>query len=482
MRTPGMRALSSLLAVCLSALLIPPATRGEDKKAFRAGAYAQNINPKKYPVSVNGGMSDRQAKGARDPLHARALVLDDGKTKLALCVIDACMVPREITDEAKHLARKATGIPASHVLISATHTHTAPTLAGVFQSEPSEDHVKQLPALIARAIQEAAKNLEPARIAVGSGSNPRQVFNRRWHRRHDLIPADPFGKTTDKVQMNPGYQAKGLSKPAGPVDPTVWFISVQSTKGRPIALLANYSLHYVGGVEPLSADYFGAFAERVKDGLKASEVKPAFVGIMSNGTSGNINNIDFGSAAPKREAGEQVRIVAHDVAKTVLEAHKKVTYKNHVSLAAATEEIEFGVRRPNKKDIKRAEDILAKVKGRELRGLAEVYARETVLLAKYPAKVKAVLQAMRIGDVGICAVPCEVFVEIGLELRKKSPLKGTFTIELANGYNGYLPTPEQHELGGYETWRARSSYLETGASPKITKALLGLLDKVKRVE
>src|SRR5262245_64970267 len=110
--------------------------------------------------------------------------------------------------------------------------------------------------------------------------------------------------------MNPGYQVKGLGKPAGPVDPSVWFVSVQSTKGRPIALLANYSLHYVGGVEALSADYFGAYAERVKDGLKAGQVKPPFVGIMSNGTSGDINNVNYGAAAPKmREPSEQVRVV-----------------------------------------------------------------------------------------------------------------------------------------------------------------------------
>ena len=94
--------------------------------------------------------------------------------------------------------------------------------------------------------------------------------------------------------------------------------------------------------------------------------------------------------------------------------------------------------------------------------------------------MKVVLQALRIGDLGICAVPCEVFVEIGLELRKKSPLKQTFTIELANGYNGYLPTPDQHKLGGYETWRARSSYLEPDASPKIVRTLGELLGKVAK--
>ena len=73
------------------------------------------------------------------------------------------------------------------------------------------------------------------------------------------------------------------------------------------------------------------------------------------------------------------------------------------------------------------------------------------------------------------AIPCEVFVEIGLELKSKSPAKPLFTVSLANGYNGYLPTPDQHKLGGYETWRARSSYLEPDASPKIVAKLLELL-------
>jgi hypothetical protein len=476
-----MNARSLILATLLSLTCLLSHSHAQDKRTFRAGAYAQNINPTHYPVSVNGGMSDRLAKGAHDPLHARCLVLDDGKTKLALCVLDACMVPRTITDEAKRLVQKATGIPTSHILISATHTHTAPTLDGVFQSDPAEQYVQELPDLIAKGIQQAHANLVPAKIGWGTASNPRQVFNRRWHREHALIPRDPFGRTTDKVQMNPGYQAKGLVKPAGPIDPTVSVLAVQSAKGQPLALLANYSLHYVGGVEPLSADYFGAFAERVKHLLKADENKPAFVGIMSNGTSGDCNNINYGSIAPKaRGSYEQIRAVANDVADTAMEAYRKITHKDFVSLDCAVDEIELGVRLPDEKDLTRAKEVLAKAKGKELRGLEEVYARETVLIAKYPPKVKLILQAMRIGDLGICAIPCEVFVEIGLDLRKKSPLAHTFTIELANGYNGYLPTPEQHALGGYETWRARSSYLEVDASTQITRTMMPLLAKVNK--
>src|SRR2546427_4811866 len=86
-------------------------TAQEPAKKFRAGAYAQDITPTKFPISVNGGMTDRQATKVHDRLHARCLVLDDGTTKIAIAVCDSCMIPREVTDPAKTLAARATGIP-----------------------------------------------------------------------------------------------------------------------------------------------------------------------------------------------------------------------------------------------------------------------------------------------------------------------------------------------------------------------------------
>lgn len=443
---------------------------------LRAGAFAQDITPTKFPISINGGMTDRQAKGVHDRLHARCLVLDDGKTKVAFVVCDSCMIPREIFDNAKRIAAEATGIPASRMLMSATHTHTAPTVGGVFQSDPDEAYIRYLTEKIALGVREAHQRLAPARVGWAVGKNDKQVFNRRWKMAPGTIAADPFGRTTDTVKMNPGYQAKGLVEPSGPIDPDVSLLSVQTADGKPLCVLANYSLHYVGGVEPVSADYFAAFADRLKQSLNADE---RFVGIMSNGTSGDINNINFAGAAPgRRQPYEQIRVVANSVAQTAIEALKDIQYRNHVTLAAAEKEIELGVRLPSSEDVERAKQILAKAPT-PLKTQPQIYARETVLLAKYPPTVKAKLQAYRIGELGIVSSPCETFVEIGLEIKKQSPLKPTFTIELANGYNGYLPTPEQHARGGYETWRARSSYLEVNASPKITKAILELLDQVK---
>jgi neutral ceramidase len=475
---PCLSALLVLAAVCCASGRLPAE---EDKKIFRAGGHAIDITPKSFPISVNGGMQDRQAKGAHDRLHARCLVLDDGSTRVAFVVCDSCMIPRELLDEAKRRASRATGIPTERMLISATHTHTAPAVSGVFQSDPDKDYQQYLTERIAKGIVQANANLVPARIGWGVAPNPEQVFNRRWKMKPGSIAADPFGRTTDRVKMNPGYQNANLVGPAGPTDPDVSVVSVQARDGRPLALLANYSLHYVGGVQPLSADYFGAFAERIASLLKTEKTSPPFVGILSNGTSGDINNIDFAGPAPGRQPEyERIRLVADSVARTAFAAYQKIEHRDAVSLAMAEKEIELGVRRPRVADLARAREILAAAKDKGLKTLSEVYARETVLLADYPPTVRLKLQAVRVGELGIAAIPCEVFSEIGLEIKKRSPLKPAFTIELANGYNGYLPTPEQHKLGGYETWRARSSYLEVDASRKIATIILELLEKVAR--
>ena len=142
-------------------------------------------------------------------------------------------------------------------------------------------------------------NLAPARIGWGAGHKPEWLFNRRWLLKPDVKVPNPFGETTDRIQMNPPPGSTYLQEPAGPVDPQLYVLSVQHADGRPLALLANYGLHYVGGTGPgtVSADYFGAFAERIQVLLQADHQDPGFVGIMTNGTSGDVNAIDFSKPA-----------------------------------------------------------------------------------------------------------------------------------------------------------------------------------------
>ena len=438
---------------------------------FRAGAAASNVTPW-LGLSINGNMQDVTVSHVHDELHARCLVLDDGTNRLALAVVDSCMLPREVIDQAKARFVRSTGFNPSNILISATHTHSAPAAVGIFQSDPDPDYQEFLTVRIADGLRRAFNNLAPAKIGWGVGVVSNQVFNRRWKMKPEVVLNDPFGGTNDLVKMNPGVGNPGLLEPAGPIDPEVWFVYAISTNGRPIALLANYSLHYCGGTGPghVSADYFGMFARILEKQLDPSEEGPPFVAIMSNGTSGDINNIDFrGGSRPRSGPYAQMRVVAEAVAAEVSSKLPSLALRDQAPLQSRQREIELAVRKPSKADLEKARQTIAGAKSDKLQTQSEIYSRETLLLETYPEKVRVVVQGWQIGELRIAAIPCEVFVEIGLGLKKK--FAPAFTISLANGYHGYLPTAAQHRLGGYETWRARSSFLEVDAADKIVSTL-----------
>lgn len=449
-------------------------------KQFRAGAATSNITPP-LGISINGGMSDRTATHVHDELHARALVLDDGATRLAIVVCDSCMIPRTVLDKAKHLAHSHTAIPLDRMTISATHAHSAPTAGSVFQSDPDPAYLEFLAQRISDAIRRAANNLQPAKVGWGVGNEPTQVFNRRWRMKAGHKMVDPFGRP-DQVRMNPPAASSELLEPAGPIDPQIGVLSLRDAEGRPLALLANYSLHYVGGVPggDISADYYGAFAARLSELLASNRLDTPFVGMMSNGTSGNINNINFREAPESRPPYAQIRKVAELCATEAARVASEIEYRDHVTLAMRQAQLRLGRRSTPKDEVARAQFILSEAKGMQLQSIEQIYARETVLLNEYPPYVDTLVQAIRIGELGIATTPCETFVETGLAIKAESPLKPTFTIELANDYRGYLPTAEHHALGGYETWRARSSYLEVEAEAKIRRELLKLLGEVAK--
>jgi neutral ceramidase len=475
-RTAGISLLSSF---CFALLLVNQ-TQGQESLLFRAGSSMSNITPV-IGTSTNGYFQDVIITNIHDETHARCIVLDDGQYKLAIVVADLCLLMRETADQAKQRAHDHTGIPVENILISATHTHSAGTACAVFQSDPDPDYLKFISERIADAIIRAHANLQPARIGWGFGEEPNQVFCRRWKMRPGTALPNPFGGQ-DQVKMNPGIKNPNLLEATGPVDPELPLVVLRSVDGEYIGLLANYSLHYVGFVPAgdVSADYFAVFARRMEQLLSARDQKIPFVGIMSNGTSGDINNIDFsGRFTQATKPYIQMEYVANRLAAEAVKVIQNMEYQDWVPLAARREEIRLGVRRPTAVEVQRAQAIVAQAGNREMKTLEEIYARETLFMKDYPAEQSVILQVLRIGSLAIAAIPCEPFAEIGLELKDKSPFADMFTISLANAYHGYLPTPAQHVLGGYETWRARSSYLEVDAAPKVIETLLKLMNELK---
>ncbi|MFM2096289.1 MAG: hypothetical protein RIS70_3413, partial [Planctomycetota bacterium] len=329
---------------------------------------------------------------------------------------------------------------------------------------------------IAKGIAQAQKNLEPAQVGWGVGRDEKNVASRRWLMKPGVAPTNPYvGRTGDLAQMHPGYGNPSAIRPTGPVDSSVPVLAIRTARGEPLAVLTNYSMHYVGK-PALSADYFSLVCDQMTKLLGAENRKPAFVAIHSNGTSGDAWLMDY--TKPRREFTPEG--VAQDVAQAAFDALHGIQYYRWAPIVMEESLLSVGVRMPTAEEVARAREFMQTFADRKPKDTNEVYARETVLLSEMPATRELRLQAIRIGDFGIAAIPNETFGSTGLAIKAASPTKVTMNIELANGCEGYLPPPDQLELGGYETWRARTSCLDDKAEPAIRTTLIGLLENVAR--
>ncbi|NOY29935.1 MAG: hypothetical protein GXP28_07080 [Planctomycetes bacterium] len=204
---------------------------------------------------------------------------------------------------------------------------------------------------------------------------------------------------------------------------------------------------------------------------------PPFMAALSNGTSGDTWLKDYTNAESVSREYE-INSVATDVAQAAFEAYQQIEYQTWVPIVMEEKRLALDVRMPSDEEVARAKEFLEKLEGKLPSNTHEVYARETVILSEMPPTRELKIQAIRLGEMGIVGIPNEVYASTGLAIKAETPLQPTMNISLANGGEGYIPPPEQHLLGGYTTWRARTSCLETGAEPKIHEAVMELLNRV----
>ena len=295
----------------------------------------------------------------------------------------------------------------------------------------------------------------PARVGWAVAPAPEHTHTRVWIRRPDKMLTDPFGEVTVRANMHPGHQNPDAIGPSGPSDPGLTLLAVQSPDGRPIAVLANYSMHYFGA-PAVSADYYGLFAEKLGPLIGAADAKPAFVGIMSQGTSGDQHWMDYSQPKTRGHAGRLRR-------RTGADRGQRLQGDCFPRLGAAGDAREDAAARHAPARCETA-GVGARPRREDERASAEVACRrsmrgEQLWLTENPTRAVK-LQALRVGELGIAIWPCEVFAISGLKIKAQSPLQPTMNIELANGEEGYIPPPELHPLGGYNTWSCRTAGLE----------------------
>lgn len=458
----------SLLALFLLVHLSPAHAE------FKAGSAITDVTPKTLPVLVNGSMVSRSVDKVKTPVSARSLAFTDGKETLVLVVVDSCMIPRDLHDKAKALAAAKAKIKAENILISATHTHTAPSCMGALGTDADPAYVLFLTKKLVDAILAPLKDMKPAQIGWGEIDAGEYTALRRWVIHPDYIQEDPFGNPTVRANMHAGRNWDTSVGKTGPEDPMLSLISVQTTGGEPIGLLSNFSMHYYGDRD-ISADYFGLFSNGLQDRIAGG--KDGFVAMMSHGCSGDIWRQDY-EKSTERDPDSTIENFSEGMIDLGMSAYESIQYHRPESIAMMETRMTLDYRTPDKQLLQWSEQIVEKLGDNLPKTKEEIYAREQIMLHE-KQNTEIVVQALRLGDkIAITTTPNETYAITGLKIKGASPTEHTMVIELANGGDGYIPPPEQHLLGGYNTWPARSAGLEVTAEPKIVEASLSMLENL----
>lgn len=443
-----------------------------------AGAARVVITPP-LGSSMSGGWHDRRATGVDDDLHAHAIVLRRGQTTLALVSCDVICLPKDVCGAARDRIARRVGIPGDHVLIAATHTHTGPSVCHLLGVDRDDAYTDALPARIADSVELAIQHLQPAALASATAHESRVSFNRRYWLRDGT------------VRMNPGYANPDVLRPAGPIDPEIGIVHITTASGAPLAAVLSFALHFVGTDDQYaySADYFGHVGR-----LFQRVYGPDFGTVFFNGASGDINRIDV-TAPPFRAGHHYAEQVARAIVGGVLRETALLKPDPAPPLGAARARLPYHPKAMSAADVELARRILAAPSDTPLtetpftpgpfswvvghpipQNLWTLYARETVRVSQLAPDLETEVQAVRLGDAALVALPGEVFCALGLDIKSRSPFRPTLIAELANDYLGYVPTADAIEReGGYETWAALSALPAAGTGEALVDAAVDLL-------
>ncbi len=433
---------------------------------LRVGAAAVVITPPEG-TPLAGYYGQRGSKLVHDDIQAKAIVLELGSVKAALVVCDLISLPRHIVVDARKLIEKATGIPGANVMLSVTHTHTGPVLNRESSldelvgatSDLGRRYTERLPELIAKSVIDADKKLAPVHAATAIGKEEGLSFNRRFHMKDGT------------VSWNPAKRHPDIVRPAGPIDPAVNVVYFEHPKAGPVATYVNFAMHPdTTSGDGVSADFPGALS-RALGGYRGKDM----VTVFANGCCGNINHRDVQWADQRGGPGEANRI-GTILAAAVLRTTPDLKPLNADRLTVRSEIVKLPLTKITPEDIAMARDVVKRVKDPKTTFMEKVKAYcvlDVEARAGQPWEVE--VQVIALGDqVTWVSLPGEIFVELGLAIKKASPFPNTLIAELANGSIGYVPNKEAYPQGNYEVVSARcaqgSGELLVEAATRLLKA------------
>jgi hypothetical protein len=440
---------------------------------LRVGVSAVSITPP-AGTPLAGYYEPRGATGVLDEIYSKAMIIEQDGVKVAIVICDLLSLPRQTVVAARKLIEQQTRIAGANVMISATHQHTGPVVARESArdqldggaSEAGLRYTELLPALIARSVAEANQNLAPSRVSAALGREDNIGFNRRFWMRDGT------------VSWNPRKQHPDIIKPAGPIDPEVGVLYFDTPQAKPVASFVNFALHpdTTGGTN-ISADYPGVLSRLLAE-YKGVEMLTLF----ANGACGNINHRNIQWNDPQKGVTETRRI-GTVLAGAVFKAWYSLKPVSANGLRVRSEIVKLPLPKVADEDVAKAKEVAARLNDPKTTFLEKVKAFQVLdVVARQGEPLEVEVQVIALGDqLAWVSLPGEIFVELGLAIKKVSPFAYTMIVELANGSIGYVPNHSAYAEGNYEVVSARcaegSGELLVEAANRMLKAMFAEVRK-----
>lgn len=426
---------------------------------IRAGMSEVDITPV-LGSEIPGYFGPRLASGIKDPLYVKSLIVETDNGAVAFIVLDSISVPRPTVQAIRERVQAETGIDPAGIFVSATHTHTGGPVSTGFGCTESPDYLEWVVGKAADSALLAYRSRKEAKIGFGRGDEADIAFNRRFFMKDGTF------------RTNPGIGNPLIDRAAGPIDPEVLVMRIDDADGNPIGVVTNYACHTdtVGGSE-LCADFPGELSRYVK-----RELGERAVSLFLFGACGNINHIDVSGRRPRNP--EHYRWMGRILGAEVVKVRDKIIVGGEAAVSARSGEFTVELRSPTEEEIAAA--------GRYLESGAQdvremTYAREIrrIAVENLVASTTVEVQAMRIGELAVVGLPGEIFVEFGLDIKRRSTSVYTMIDTMCNGtIRAYICTREAFRQGGYEprmTFRNRFPE-ETGE--RLVEMAVELLERL----
>ncbi|QDV52676.1 hypothetical protein [Gimesia fumaroli] len=444
----------------------------------KVGFAERDITPE-IGMEQPGGYGKSFHRKFHDPCKVRAAVFDNGKNVVAVVSLDALFIRRVTVDEIRKRVEAKCKIPATSILLHATHSHSSGPMGMILPGEydHASEFVQELayeksstadPAYLETvvdqsvdAICEAYQKRNASECGAGIGIEEQVAFNRRFFMRNGLTFTHPRPGNPDIV------------KPAGPVDPEVGVIGVWDEQGQLKGCIVNFVCHATTNPGGISANYI-YYVEQVIRGVFGKDVVLVFLA----GASGDVTQVDNLSKFQRRPSEESARFVGGRVGAEAVKVLLSMPRGNFETIASKTKMLQIPRRKPTPEHIKEAIEIV-KAGPAKSNATDWVFAKETVLLDARLQKEPVAdveVQAVQLGPVVLLTDPAEFFCQLGLDIKEGSPFPMTFPVSLANGCVGYVPTKEAFDKngGGYETRLTGYSNLIITAGPQMVDAAVEL--------